>query len=256
MRKVGRPSRGISKRLTRTITTDPETESFLRDNPQYNASELYRTFIHSLMPKDNLELRINDLDKEIIDLKGQLSVKEMELTRLKRTLEERKRLRIDQRIEEEMGAWYMRSLYVQGIFSPPKRLPLEKLISKQVEDGYWGKEELIFKNGSWQFTEHTSMNCKVHITALYRTDGNRILDLPKSLNLDFKDLSQRYMLEIKEDKYREFEDDVILCRAPQGEMPLDYFMKFKPKVNSERTRNELRKKMEQEYMSMTIEVTQ
>ena len=115
MRKVGRPSRGISKRLTRTITTDPETESFLRDNPQYNASELYRTFMHSLMPKDNLELRINDLDKEIIELKGQLSMKEIELTRLKRTLEERKRLRIDQRIEEEMGAWYMRSLYVQEI---------------------------------------------------------------------------------------------------------------------------------------------
>lgn len=62
-KKVGRPSEGIKKKIIRSITSDLETEAYLKEHPEINSSQLFRDMIHSMMPEDPDEIKLNNLIK-------------------------------------------------------------------------------------------------------------------------------------------------------------------------------------------------
>lgn len=108
--KRGRPSSGENKKIQRQITSDPLIEVFLREHPDYNASEIFRNAIFALMPKGDLRIRIDSLEREISDLKIKIKMKELELQELKNKIEFEEKIKLDIRLEEDCAAYYLRDL--------------------------------------------------------------------------------------------------------------------------------------------------
>lgn len=257
MARVGRPNKGTVKKPTRTLKSDQDIEDFLLHNPQVNASDVFRTAMRALMPKDQDEIRLREIEDHIMEAESHLSIMKMEREKIKKNLERRKRLRIDQRIETEMGAYYLRSLYLQGAFVPQEsRLPLMDYIKREIERGYWKKEYFIIEGPGRIKLATNDEKVRNQLSWYFKIEDDYVLPVPSRLISDEKSYRDRHFLAFKDNKFEKFVEEIINGSVPKGELPIDYFLQFKPYVVSESLKNDLRKRMEAEYLTVDLEVTQ
>lgn len=257
MARVGRPNKGTVKKPSRTLNSDHEIEDYLLHNPQVNASEVFRTAMRALMPKDQEEIRLKEIEDHIMETESHLGIMKMEREKIKKNLERRKRLRIDQRIETEMGAYYLRSLYLQGAFVPNKsKYPLADYINREIERGHYKKEYFAIDSPDKIKLLTDDRKVRIELSWYFKVEDNYVLPFPSKLISEEKEYRDRYFLAFEDNKFEKFVSEIIHDNIPKGELPIDYFLQFKPYVISERLKNDLRKRMEAEYLTMDIEVTQ
>ncbi|WP_075057068.1 hypothetical protein [Thermogymnomonas acidicola] len=97
--RVGRPRAG-EKGVPRSVISDREIEQFLKEHPEINASEIFRTGgVRAIMPSLGLDSRIEKVQKEIDDLRADLASKEAVLNQLLREKEQREAMAFEQRLE-------------------------------------------------------------------------------------------------------------------------------------------------------------
>ncbi len=111
--KVGRPNKGYEKHIMRSVVSDLTIEEYLKEHPDVNASEVFRLAVYSLMPKGDTKIRLDRLEKEIKDKKINIRIKELEAQELRNKIEFEESIKLDIRLEEDCGAWYLRDLIVK-----------------------------------------------------------------------------------------------------------------------------------------------
>ena len=109
-RRAGAPSKGYKKKLLRSVVTDPDIEEYLRNHRELNASDIFRWAINSMMPKGDTRIMLDKVEREASDLKIQLKMKELMVQELKNKLEYEESIKLDLRLEEDCGAWYLKDL--------------------------------------------------------------------------------------------------------------------------------------------------
>ncbi|MDS0256448.1 hypothetical protein ApAK_01950 [Thermoplasmatales archaeon AK] len=251
-RKAGRPTIGGSKLVQRAITSDPEIEEFLRKNPSINASEVFRRAIRSMMPRDSDSIRLSKLAEEISRMRSSLSMKEAEYESLKKRVEERERVQLDLRLEQDCHAWYLRSLVQLGIFRIMRRDPMDplKIIEDEIRAGVMKASEISYENGRIRLTDRASPRTRRLLRNFMK--GDILVTIPGSewVTPSQDSLRSQYGLSIDFPLFeREF-----MANPSMGDLPLEFFRQFKPLIVENRIKAEVKARMEPSYRSIPVEV--
>ena len=231
-KRMGRPSLGDRKLVQRMVTSDPEVEQFLRQNPSVNASDVFRRGIHSLMPKDPDTIRLSKLAEEISDLRVDLAIKEAEYNSLKSRVDDREKLQLDLKLEQECHAWYFRSLVQAGIFNVRRRPTIDPdpvirdyLNEPDPEKRKIHKYELESTDRGWKLTDRATSATKRLLSSYIGRDGYLVpMEGTTYLTPSESDLYDRYSLRLD---YKMFEKE-YLSNLKIDDLPLEYFKQFSP----------------------------
>lgn len=250
-RKAGRPTLGNKKLTQRAITSDPEIEEFLRKNPSVNASEVFRRAVRSMMPKDVDTIRLNKLSVEISEMRVTLSIKEAEYQSLKRRVEEREKIHLDLRLERDCHSWYLRSLIQAGVFRVIGRGPETALqiIQREIDEGSIKRFEFEI-SGEWVcLTGKASSATRRRLKNCLK--GDIIMPIPAMSWVvpDLDRLRSQYGISINFEDFQE----AFLENQSMGDLPLEYFARFKPAIIQDRIKSEVKGRMEPEYRKFTVE---
>ena len=248
-KNVGRPSMGDKKAPVRQISSDYEAEQFLKEHPEINASLVYRRAIHAIMPKDPDTIRLSKLAQEISDLRVELSIKEAEYNSLKTRVDDREKLQLDMKLEQDCHAWYFRSLVQAGIFRVLKRDPIDPIpiVKQLMAEKRIHAYEVEETEEGYRLTDKAS-NSTFRI--LRRHIGKNNLLIPSEpetwLAPSENDLYDRYSLKLD---YKMFEKEYI--NNPHiDELPLDYFRQFSPMIrgNTQEREDSIKRETKQKMM--------
>ena len=229
---MGRPSLGDRKLVQRMVTSDPEVEQFLRQNPSVNASDVFRRGIHSLMPKDPDTIRLSKLAEEISGLRVDLATKEAEYNGLKSRVDDRTKLQLDLKLEQECHAWYFRSLVQAGIFNVRRRPTIDPdpvirdyLNEPDPEKRKIHRYELESADRGWKLTDRATSATKRLLSSYIGRDGYLVpMEGTTYLTPSESDLYDRYSLRLD---YKMFEKE-YLSNLKIDDLPLEYFKQFSP----------------------------
>lgn len=250
--KVGRPSQGKKKKITRAVTSDEEIEKFLYEHREINASELFRNMIHSMMPKDPDEIKLNNLIKRKNELEQELASITPEIERLKSKINEKEKLKVETKIESDFEAWYLRFLVQSGVFSIktiPEQNPwdLYRYIKEKPD---FNENEIEIRNNELYLTDKASLLTlrKFHD---FRK-GNHLVKIPeKKILTPMKEaLQMKYHITLNDN---EFENE-FLTGGISGDLPVEFFKRFEPKIFSIELKEEIKRMMTPEYSKIDIEV--
>lgn len=251
--KAGRPSLGETKLVQRAVTSDPEVEEFLRKNPSVNASDVFRRAVHSMMPKDIDSIRLSKLAEEIADMRVSLSIKEAEYSSLKRKVEEREKLQLDLRLEQDCHAWYMRSLVQSGVFRILRSEAVDPVsfVEDEIKSGSIRPGEIEIQDGKARLTDKASMQTRKRLKRFLSNRGNALVPIPSQewVVPTLDTLRSGYGISVE---FEEFQKEFLLNQS-MGDLPLDYFRRFKPTIIQERIKSEVKSRMEPEYRNFTLE---
>ena len=228
---MGRPTLGDLKAPVRQVTSDVEAEAFLKKNPHVNASLVYRQAIHSLMPKDNDTIRLSKLAVEISDLRSELAIKEAEYNSLKTRVDNREKLQLDMKLEQECHAWYLRSLVQSGIFRVLKREPMDPipLVKQFMAEKRIHAYEIEETPQGFRLTDKASNGSFRILRKHIGKDNLLIPSEPETwLAPSENDLYERYSLRLD---YKLFEKEYI-SNPHTEDLPLEYFKQFSPIIRS------------------------
>ncbi len=231
-KRMGRPSLGDRKLVQRMVTSDPEVEQFLRQNPSVNASDVFRRGIHSLMPKDPDTIRLSKLAEEISGLRVDLAIKEAEYNSLKSRVDDRTKLQLDLKLEQECHAWYFRSLVQAGIFNVRRRPTIDPdpvirdyLNEPDPEKRKIHRYELESADRGWKLTDRATSATKRLLSSYIGRDGYLVpMEGTTYLTPSESDLYDRYSLRLD---YKMFEKE-YLSNPKIDDLPLEYFKQFSP----------------------------
>lgn len=231
-KRMGRPSLGDRKLVQRMVTSDPEVEQFLRQNPSVNASDVFRRGIHSLMPKDPDTIRLSKLAEEISGLRVDLATKEAEYNGLKSRVDDRTKLQLDLKLEQECHAWYFRSLVQAGIFNVRRRPTIDPdpvirdyLNEPDPEKRKIHRYELESADRGWKLTDRATSATKRLLSSYIGRDGYLVpMEGTTYLTPSESDLYDRYSLRLD---YKMFEKE-YLSNPKIDDLPLEYFKQFSP----------------------------
>lgn len=241
------------KAPVRQVTSDVEAEAFLKKNPHLNVSLIYRQAIHAMMPKDNDTIRLNNLAVEISDLRAELAIKEAEYNSLKTRVDDREKLQLDLKLEQECHAWYFRSLVQAGIFNIRKRPTIdpdsiirEYLNEPDPEKRKIRRYELESTDKRWKLTGRATSATKRLLSSYIDREGYLVpMEGATYLTPSEPDLYDRYSLRLD---YKMFEKE-YLTNPHIEDLPLDYFMQFSPMIRGntrereDRIKHETKQKM-------------
>ena len=230
-KNVGRPSLGSKKAPVRQITSDDECEIFIEKN-KINASLAFRRTIHSMMPRDSDTIRLQNLAQEISDLRMELAIKEAEYNSLKSRVDDREKLQLDLKLEQECHAWYFRSLVQAGIFNVRNRPRIdpdptvrEFLGESDPEKKRIHRYEVELTDRGWKLTDRATSTTKRLLASHISKDGYLVpIEGITYLTPSESDLYGRYALKID---YRMFEKE-YLSNSKIDDLPLEYFKQFSP----------------------------
>ena len=253
-RKAGRPSLGGTKLVQRAVTSDPEIEEFLRKNSSVNASDVFRRAVHSMMPKDIDSIRLSKLAGEIADMRVTLSIKEAEYSSLKRKVEEREKLQLDLRLEQDCHAWYLRSLVQSGVFRTLKSEAVDPIlfVEDEVRSGSIRPGEIEILDGKARLTDKASPQTRKRIRRFLTDSGNALVPIPsREWVVPILDtLRSGYGISVE---FEEFQKK-FLHNQSMGDLPVDYFRRFKPVIIQERIKSEVKSRMEPTYRTIHLEM--
>ncbi len=249
--KVGRPSEGVTKKIMRSITSDMEIEKFLKEHKEINASELFRNMIYSMIPKDPDEIKLNNLLKRKNEIEQELTSITPEINRLKSIIKEREKLKIDTKIESDCNAWYLRYLIQLGKIKTVKIPELDPWdIYKYIkENKNFNNNEIEIRNNELYLTDKASLWTRNRFHDFRK--GNHLVKIPETiivLPLE-KGLEIDYHIRLK---YNDFKNEFI--KGINGEMPLEFFKRFEPKITSAELKEEVKRMMIPEYKSINVEI--
>ncbi len=249
--KVGRPSVGEKKLPIRSLTSDPEVEIFLKEHPGINASEVFRRSIRALMPKDSHVIRLEKLAKDISEMRSDLAVKEAEYQSLKKEIDDREKIKIDLRLEEDCDAWYLKNLMERGVIREvlPDPITPESFMPMLTGQNSHVKEDTVFKDGRWRIVDnpHPDSLKEINRTGL-RIDHGIIIEAksrPPRLVPNEQELASRYGMWVDHasllSAFREAEQ--------ASDISLEILKKFRPRILDDRIRTSVKRKMEPSYMN-------
>ena len=249
--KVGRPSVGEKKLPIRSLTSDPEVEIFLKEHPGINASEVFRRSIRALMPKDSHVIRLEKLAKDISEMRSDLAVKEAEYQSLKKEIDDREKIKIDLRLEEDCDAWYLKNLMERGVIREvlPDPITPESFMPMLTGQNSHVKEDTVFKDGRWRIVDnpHPDSLKAISRTGL-RVDHGIIIEAksrPPYLVPNEQELASRYGLWVDQASLLS-----VFGEAEQAsDISLEILKKFRPRILDDKIRTGVKRKMEPLYMN-------
>jgi len=251
--RIGRPTLGDRKLVQRMITSDPEVEEFLRKNPSVNASDVFRRAVHSLMPRDIDSLRLSKLAEEISEMRVSLSIKEAEYSSLKKRVEEREKLQLDLRLEQDCHPWYLRSLIQVGVFRVMRSESVDPvaMVMEDIRDGTVKESEVQISESRVVLTGKATLQTRKRLRQFLRDRSNILVPIPsREWVVPILDtLRSGYGISIDFD---EFQKEFLLNQS-MGDLTVDYFRRFRPAIIQDRVRSEVKARMEPEYRHFTIE---
>ena len=177
--RIGRPTLGDRKLVQRMITSDPEVEEFLRRNPSVNASDVFRRAVHSLMPRDIDSIRLSKLADEISQMRVSLSIKEAEYNSLKKRVEEREKLQLDLRLEQDCHPWYLRSLVQSGVFRVMRSESVDPvaMVMEEINAGTIREYEVEISDGRASLTDKATPQTRKRLRQFLRDRNNTLWPL-------------------------------------------------------------------------------
>jgi hypothetical protein len=251
--KAGRPPQGDKKLVQRAVTSDPEIEEFLRKNPGVNASDVFRRAVHSMMPRDIDSIRLSKLAEEIADMRVSLSIKEAEYNSLKRRVEEREKLQLDIRLEQDCHAWYLRSLVQSGVFRimVSEAVDPVSFVEDEIRSGSIKPGEISINDGTARLTDKASIQTRKRLRRFLTDRRNVLVPIPRRewVVPILDTLRSGYGISLE---FEAFEKEFLLNQS-MGDLPLDYFRRFKPIIIQERLKSEIKSRMEPSYRTISLE---
>ena len=242
------------KAPVRQVTSDVEAELFLKKNPHLNASLIYRQAIHAMMPRDNDTIRLNNLALEISDLRSELAIKEAEYNSLKSRVDDREKLQLDMKLEQECHAWYFRSLIQAGIFNIRKRPTIDpdSIVREYLEETDPERKrihryEVELTEMGWKLTDKATSATKKLLSNFLSRDGHLVpVEGITYLSPSESDLYDRYSLRID---YKNFEKEYLNNQRIE-DLPLEYFKQFSPMIrsNSQEREDSIKRETKQKMM--------
>jgi hypothetical protein len=250
-RKAGRPTLGEAKLVQRAITSDPEIEEFLRKNPSINASDVFRKAIRGMMPRDSDSIRLSKLSEEISDLRARLSIKEAEYESLRKRVEERERIQLDLRLERDCHAWYLRSLEQTGVFRIINSEAVDpvQFVESEISTGSIKKYEVQITDGKARLTDKASQTARRMLKHFLHGDVLEPIPARTWIVPSLENLRSSYGISID---FEKFQDDFLAGRT-SGDLPLEYFQRYKPAIINDSIKAEIKHRMEPQYRTVLLD---
>lgn len=249
--KAGRPTIGESKLVQRAITSSPDIEEFLRKNPSINASDVFRKAIHAMMPRDSDSIRLTKLSEEISGMRAKLSIKEAEYESLRKRVEERDRIQLDLRLERDCHAWYLRSLEQSGVFRVFSSEAVDPVmfVQNEINSGSIKHYEVQIANGKVKLTERSTPNARRRLRQFIHGDVLEPIPARTWVVPGLEALRSTYGISID---FNQFQED-FLANLISGDLPIEYFQKFKPAIIKESIKTEIKMRMEPHYRTISLD---
>jgi hypothetical protein len=250
-RKAGRPTLGEVKLVQRAITSDPEIEEFLRKNPSINASDVFRKAIRGMMPRDSDSIRLSKLSEEISGLRGKLSIKEAEYESLRKRVEEKERIQLDLQLERDCHAWYLRSLEQSGVFRAISSEAVDpvQFVQNEIDSGSIKQFEVQITGGRAKLTERASSATRRLLRQFLQGDSLEPIPARTWIVPSLDNLRSSYGISIDFDQ---FQEDFLGGRIT-GDLPIEYFQRYKPAIINDSIKAEIKQRMEPQYRTILLD---
>ena len=250
-RKAGRPTLGEAKLVQRAITSDPEIEEFLRKNPSINASDVFRKAIRGMMPRDSDAIRLSKMAEEISDMRAKLSIKEAEYESLRKRVEERDRIQLDLRLEQDCHAWYLRSIVQSGVFRVMKSDAVDPVSSVQdeIRTGSIKSYEIEITDGKARLTQKATPSTRKLLRQFLHGDNLQPIPPRTWVVPVLENLRSSYGISID---FNRFEKEFIENQSI-GDLPIDFFRQFKPAIIQDSIKAEVKARMEPHYRTISVD---
>ena len=267
--KIGRPAVSPkNKKMTRTVTTDFAIEEYLSNHPEISASKLFKQAVRSQIPNDPAEVQLEKLKEELGKLEKRRNEIYPEIERLEKNIEDKKRIKLQLKLEEDYEAWYLRYLVDHGIFKTIyiKETSVEPVLESMIKRKDITREDIVEKHGKLFINISTKNSTMVYrrLTSKGFMDPNthELHSIPGHYEFNTlpDDLQVKYHVKIDYEKFKEdFSTEKI-----SSDMPVSFFKEYNPRVLStwddsskkyvSNLKEEIQKMMVQEYQAMAVDV--
>ena len=256
-RTPGRPSLGKEKKPSRHIISDNDIEIFLHDHPEINASEVFQDTIHSMMPHGPDEIRLEVLNQRKSEIEQELNRIIPEIKRLKERIESQQRRKLETDIESDYEAWYLRSLVQRGIFMRSKIIPFDiySTIERWIREGKMKSYEIIEKGNDIFISDSATTFTIEKLRTLGCLKGREVIprkDVPHLIpTKDEFQPNNGYKISFD---YELFEKDFFAGKI-DGDLPVQLFKAYKPKISDSELKREIKKLMMPFYVNLEMKET-
>ena len=254
-RTPGRPSLRKDKKPSRHIISDNDIEIFLHDHPEINASEVFQDTIHSMMPHGPDEIRLEALNKRKSEIERELNEIMPEIKRLKERISSQKRIKLEANLESDYEAWYLRYLVQRDIFTRSEVVPLDiySTIKRWIDEGKIKPYEIVEKEHEVFISNSATIFTRQKLNQLGCLDGMKVIPAKNEAHMspmkeEFGGYG-RYKISFD---YELFEKDFFAGRM-DGDVPVQFFKAYKPKIFDYDIKREIKKLMMPSYSNLEVE---
>ncbi|PYB68283.1 hypothetical protein DMB44_04360 [Thermoplasma sp. Kam2015] len=218
-----------------------------------NLGPLVEEAIELACGEDPEEIELSRLQKEIAEMQAELAPKMARAKYLKESLQTKRRLQIDLSIERDCHAWYLRSLVQSGVFKVGRMDSIDPapMIMDDIKSGIIRDCEVDISEGKARLTDKASAQTRKRLRQFLRDRGNNLSAIPARewVSPDLETLRSTYGLSLD---IEEFQDE-FLRNQSIGDLPLDFFARFRPVIIQDRIKSEVKARMEPEYRNFALE---
>ena len=258
-KKAGRPRAEPLGKRHRTLTEDPDTGAFLNGHPDINASRLYNNAVRAIMKNDPLEVEYDELKRWLSDHEFEYRSKANRMKEIESIIERNRKVQTDLRIEEDCGAWYLRSLIVDGIFHV-RKVEIDTIMKSEmlvkIEPDLLHETDL--KTGEF-FIKPSTERLSYHLAsrlvkAGYYYDRQErkyaYRQPPSTVSPEEQTLFSRYGLKMKYDNFTK----ALIAGQVNGSTPLAVLREFSPEIAKDDLKREIIARMLPDYDPRTVRV--
>ena len=203
---------------------------------------------------DPEEIELQKLEKEISRLKSDLAPKIPRASYLRESVQGKKRLQTDLLMERKCHGWYLRSMVQSGIFRVRRKESVDPstVIKQLLADGNISKSDFESTGNGWRISRNASRKAERYLSIFLDKEGNISPTRESAWVIPGQeDVLSKYSISLDFDKF----SDEIISNSPIGDEPVEFYLQFNPRIVSDRVKAEVKKKMEPEYKSARVEVT-
>ncbi len=220
--------------------------------------EIVSTGIRLALGKSPDEVELEKLEKEITELKNALGPKLARFQELQASIDRKRKLQLDLKMEEDCGSWYLRFLIQDGRIRVTRSGVRD--LAKFVEDlreSFPAFKDLILvddtvrmKNGKFPFGKELSLLKKRGFESRDNGLSYTYSDPPEFLSPSRQECGSRLKIEFdSESLLADLQSDAI-----SGSMPVSAFRAYNPRILDESVKREIKSRMLPEYMQIHVEV--
>jgi hypothetical protein len=203
--------------------------------------------------EDPEEIELLKLEKEIAELQTELAPKMARAKYLRESLQTKRRLQIDLSIERDCHAWYLRSLVQSGVFKVVRMDSIDPIpmIMDDIRSGIIREHEVEISDGKAKLTDRATPQTRKRLRQFLVDRGNNLKAIPPKewVSPDLETLRSTYGISLNMEDFQ----DEFLRNQSIGDLPVDFFARFRPAIIQERIKAEVKARMEPEYRNFTLE---